>query len=88
MPQASRNLPDHWRWIPPTGWVLLVALALRSGFAQADEYQFYAGKEGSVVPVPDGTVWLYHCNWGGLQRFKLSDIRGGRAQLELEASRI
>jgi hypothetical protein len=88
MPQASRDLPDHWRWSPLTGWVVLIALVLRSGFAQADEYQFYAGKEGSAVPVPDGTVWLYYYNWGGLQRFKLSDIREGRAKLELDARRL
>jgi len=86
--------PARWRSAGNRAAVLrtvilrVATLALLSQVVQAADYRFYRSEGKGTVPVPEGTVWLYHYNWGGFQRFKLSDIRQGQAKLELDARKL
>ena len=66
----------------------LFAMIILGSVAQGVEYEFELVSGDSLTLAPEGAVWLYHYNWGGLQRFKLGDIHKGKARIELSAKSL
>ncbi|MCL4177265.1 MAG: hypothetical protein KJ072_05920 [Verrucomicrobia bacterium] len=72
-----------WLWV-----AMLVGGRLNGAEPEGADYEVRVAGEGASAVVTSGTVWLYQDVYGGVQRFKLGEIREGRVWVELSARRL
>ena len=83
MSRAVLRCLVKWLWV-----AMLVGGRMHGAETEGANYEVRVAGEGASAAVTSGTVWLYQDVYGGLQRFKLGEIRDGRVRVELSARRL